>query len=366
MVATTTLVVLYDAVRAAWRQTRVGLARSAIWAGLLLAGAQSFGTGLGIAITAPIVLAWLAWDRLTWSARAVLLAVPAVTGWMYGLNEQPFAKQLASSGIGMAEMLFDLQAIGLATLIRGFGHKPDVFDLVPWSFPSLTMFVIAALVICLWAIATAWVSRGRTRRLLIVLAVLAVGDYGSVALGRDPFVEQFHGSLLRWAGETRYHYSATALLAIGLAVIVATALGERLAVWGRATLIAWLIAFAIFYTRSDYTQTDWTIQHSDNTRQRVEHILARIDATINATPAGEPVVTYNEPFADGLRIEGAASLYVINRYRFDREVYFVDPRAVRIYGLFPGGGLAQVLLPPPDTGLACPRFTLQSEVGDHG
>src|SRR5262249_32367384 len=44
MVATTTLAVLHDSVRAAWRQTHVGLARAALWAALLLAGAQSFGT----------------------------------------------------------------------------------------------------------------------------------------------------------------------------------------------------------------------------------------------------------------------------------------------------------------------------------
>ena len=60
MVATSTLVVLYDAVRAVWRQARVGLARAALWAALLLAGAQSFGTGLGVALAAPLMLAWLA------------------------------------------------------------------------------------------------------------------------------------------------------------------------------------------------------------------------------------------------------------------------------------------------------------------
>jgi hypothetical protein len=362
MVATTTLAVLRDAVRAVWRDTGFGIARSALWAGLLLAGAESFGTGLGVAIAAPVLVAWLAWDQQTRAARTVLLAVPIVTIWMYGGNHQPpFTEQLASSGLAMAEMLFHLQAIGLTTLIRGFGHTPGAFDLVVWSVPSLTVSLVGALVICVWVITAAWLSTGRTRRLLITLAVLALCNYGSVALGRAPLVERNHTSLLRWAALTRYHYSATALLAIGLAVVVATVFGKRPALWARAALIVWLTVFAIFYA-----QTSWKIQHYDSERYRVEHILARIDASIRATPAGEPVITYNEPFLCGPRIAGGvASLYVMNRYRFDREVYFIDREAVGIYGSFPGSPLALVLLPPTATGLACPRFTLQSEVSDN-
>jgi hypothetical protein len=48
-------------------------------------------------------------------------------------------------------------------------------------------------------------------------------------------------------------------------------------------------------------------------------------------------------------------------------VYFVDPEAVRFYAMFPVSPLAHALLPPPAaTGLACPRFTLQSEAADNG
>jgi hypothetical protein len=358
MVATTTLVVLLDVVRSAWRQTRVGLARAALWAVLLLAGAQSFGTGLGVAVGAPIVLAWLAWDRLTRAARAVLLALPVVTPWMYGGKR--LTEQLASSGLASAEMLFHLQAIGVTTLIRGFGHKPGVLDLVPWSSASLTVSVIAALVICLWAVAAGRWSTGRTRRLLITVAVLALCNYGSVALGRAPLVEGRTQSLLRWAGQARYHYSATALLAIGLAVVLASVFSKGLTAWPRAALLAWVAVFAILYA-----QTGWTIRHYDGERHRVAHVLARIDAAISATPAGEPVVTYNEPFLDGPHLAGTASVYVMNRYKFDREVYFIDPAAVAIYSRFPGSPLAHALLPPPPaTGHACPRFTLQSEVPD--
>lgn len=362
MVATTTLAVLHDSVRAAWGQTRIGLARSALWAGLLLAGAQSFGTGLGVAIAAPVVLSWLTWDRLTWAARAVLLAVPVVTGWMYGGNHQPpFTERLASGGLAMAEMLFHLQAIGLTALIRGFGHAPGALNLVPSSFTSWPASFVAALIICLWAIAAAWLSTGRTQRLLITLAVLALGNYGSIALGRTPLTERGQRSLVQWAMLTRYHYSATALLAIGLAVVATTVFSKRIAVWARAALIGWLTAFAILYA-----QTHWTIQHYNIERQWVERILARIDAAISATPIGEPVVTYNEPFPAG-HIAGAASIYVMNRYKFDREVYFVDRDAVRFYATFPGSPLAHALLPrPAATGLACPVFTLQSEVGDNG
>ena len=354
MVATTTLAVLLDTVRAERRQAGVGFARSALWAGLFLAGAQSFGTGLGVAIAAPVVLTWPAWDRLTWGARAVLLAVPAVTGWMYGPSHVPTYIQ-PSSGLGMAEMVFHLHAIGLTTLIRGFGHQPGVLDLVPWTLPSLTVSFLAAPVICLWAIAAVWLSTGGTRRLLITLAVLAFSNYASIALGREPLAELNHQSLLRWAGQTRYQYSATALLAIGLAVVVATVSAKRLAVWAHAGAIAWFALFVIFYARSN-----WTIRHYDDERGRLEHVLKRIDAVIRDTPAGEPVIMYNEP--QGPYITGTAAIYVMNRYRFDREVYFVDRWAANIYRTLPGSPLAQAVLPPPTTGLACVRFTLQSEV----
>src|SRR5262249_14004617 len=161
---------------------------------------------------------------------------PVVTIWMYGTNRQPFTGQLAASGLAMAEMLFHLQTIGLMTLIRGFGHQAGPFDLVTWSIASLTVSLGATLVMGLWVITAAWLSSGRTQRLLIVLAVLALSNYGSVALGRAPLVERNQTSLLRWAALTRYHYSATALLAVGLAMIAATLLGKRPAVWARAAL----------------------------------------------------------------------------------------------------------------------------------
>jgi hypothetical protein len=357
VVATTTLAVLYDAVRAAWRRAAVGLARSMLWAGLLLAGAESFGTGLGLAIAGPLAMAWLVWDRLTLAARGLLLAVPVFTIWLYGWNQQPtLAEQLSPSGLAMAEMLFDLQAFGVTTLVRGFAHTPSIFERIPWSLASLTVFFVTALAMCVWAIAAARCSSGRTRRLLITLAVLALCDYGSIALGRAPMIERANQSLLGWAAQTRYHYSGTTFLAIGLAVALSTLFGKRLAVWAHATLLVWLTVFAISYTR-----TPWTIQHYDDERQRVAHVLARIDAVIRVTPAWEPVVTYNVPFSEGPYIAGEASIYVMNRYRFDREVYFVDPGAVGIYGMFPGSPLAHAVLPPPATRLACPRFTLQSD-----
>jgi hypothetical protein len=275
-------------------------------------------------------------------------------GWSHGAR---FTGHLAASGIAMVEMVFHLHAVGLATLIRGFGHKPTPLELVPWTLPSLIVSVGAVLTISLWAITATWLSTGRTRRLLIAIGVLALCNYGSVALGRAPMLEQSQQSLLRWAASARYHYSATALLAIGLALLLATVFGKGLALWARAVLIAWLTLFGIFYA-----QTNWRIRHYDGERIWVERILARIDAAISATPAGEPVITYNEPFHAAPNIAGVASIYVINRQRFDREVYFVDPRAADIYRRFPASPLAHIVLPPPSTGLACSRFTLQSDL----
>jgi hypothetical protein len=190
-----------------------------------------------------------------------------------------------------------------------------------------------------------------------VLAVLTLASYGSIAIGRAYFIEVLHQSIVRQAAQLRYHYPATPLIAIALAVSGAAVFTKRLAVWAPAALIAWLTVSAILYAR-----TGWTIRNYDGERQRAERILARIDAAIRDTPAGEPVVTYNEGFVDGGHISGAASLYVMmNRHEGSRPVYFVDRGAVGIYRAFPGSPLAGVVLPPPMMKLACARFTLQSE-----
>jgi hypothetical protein len=364
MVATATLAVLHSAVRAVWRGTHVGVGRAAVWAALLLAAAQSFGTGLGVAIAAPLVLAWLAWDRMTWAARAVLLGVPLFTAGMYGADYSQFTGRLTSSTLAKADMLVHLHAIGLTTLIRGLGYEPGpadflaapTFENVPSTYPR-SMYVIAALATCLWAFVALRSSCGRMRRLLVTLAVLALSNYGAIAVGRGYWIEAFHQSVVRWAGQARYHYSAAAVLAIGLAVVAATVVGKRLAAWGRPALVAWLGMSAFLYAR-----THWTIRHYDAERLHAGRILARIDATIRAAPAGEPVVTYNEPFLEGPYIDGAAALYVMNHSRDSREVYFVDRRAPIIYQEFPGSPLARVMVPPPSMGLACgPRLSLQSD-----
>jgi len=366
VVGTTTLIVLYDAVRTLWRQTRVRLARAVLWAALLSAGAQSFGTGLGVAIAAPVMLMWLM-DRLTWPGRAVLLCVPVVTVWMYGQDYGQFTGSLASSTLAQANMLFHLQAIGFTDLIRGLGYEPGPadflapvdFNSVPLSLASFAVYLIAALVISLWASAV-WLSTGRQRRLLVTLAVLALSNYGVIAVGRGYWIESLRQSAIRWAAQARYHYSGTALLAIGLAVVAATLFSQRLVVWARTALAAWLIVFAFLYAN-----TGWRIRHYDAERQRAERVLSRIDSAIRSTPAGEPVITYNEPFPDGPFTAGAASLYVMNRsnrYTPDREVYFVDRYAAAVWDKYPASPLAHVLLPPPYSGLVCTaRLPLQSE-----
>ena len=367
MVATTTLAVLYDAVRAEWRQARVGLARAGLWAALLLAGAQSFGTGLGVALVAPFVLAWLAWNRLTRAARVVLVGVPAVTGWMYGADYSEFTGRLGSSVVAKTSMLIHLLAVGISTLIKGLVYEPSPsefvapvgVDLAPLSF-SVAVYAVTAVVISLWATAAVRWSTGRTRRLLIAVGVLALGNYGVIAVGRAYWIEALHQSVVRWTVQTRYHYSATALLAIGIAVVIASLLGNRLTNWARPVLIAWLALFAILYAR-----TGWTIRHYDAERERAERILTRIDAAIRATPAGEPVVTYNEPFLDGPFVAGAASLYVMNRsirYSGEPDVYFVDSRATTVWSKYPESPLAHAMLLPPAARLACgARFTFQSD-----
>src|SRR5262249_28281119 len=96
--------------------------------------------------------------------------------------------------------------------------------------------------------------------------------------------------------------SATALVAIALAVIGAAVFDRHLAVWAPVALIAWLAVSAILYVR-----TGWTIRHYDGERQRAERILARVDEAIRDTPDGAPVVTHNEPCPGGPALLGGGT-----------------------------------------------------------
>jgi hypothetical protein len=354
-VATTTLGVVYSAQGALAHGATIGLSRSLMWAGSLLVGAQSFGTGLGVAIGAPLVLLWLLSNRLTAPARAVLLAVPIATAAMYGIEHTTeFSGNLGSSVFAKANFLFHLLALGTTTLFRGLGYEPAVDDFLarpvfdePTSALSLSVYSLTVLIICLWAIAVTWAPNGQLRRLLVAVTVLALCNYGAIALGRAYFVELLRQPIIPWAGQPRYHYSATALLAIGLTVAVAGIWKNRLATWAPVGLCAWLLIFSVLYARSD-----WTIRHYDGERQRANAILSRIDGAARAAPHGAPVFTYNEPFVDGPHIVGAASLYVLTRDS-EREIYFVDKAAVTVYRDFPDSPLARVMLPPLSSGRAC-------------
>jgi hypothetical protein len=359
-VATTMLAVLYDAVRS----NRVGFGRAALWGALLLIGAQSFGTGLGIAMVAPVLLVWFVWHRTTLGARVMLLGIPIATTLMYGADYHEFTGNLTSSVGAKASMLFHLYTIGVAGLLQGLAHEPSPAEYlapavfgkdVPRDALSPVAYTAGVLVACVWLIG-AWRATGQTRRLLVALLVLILANYAVIAVGRSYFVEGFRQPVVMQAAQSRYHYSAAALLAVGLAVVLASVFQKRLDGWPRIALVAWLAASAVFYARSG-----WVISHHDGERERAERILARVDTTIRETPAGEPVVTYNEPFLDA-PIAGGAALYVMSR-DVERPVYFVDKAAPNIYRAFPGSRLADAMVPVPSMPLACgPWFSLESGV----
>jgi len=196
-----------------------------------------------------------------------------------------------------------------------------------------TAALIAVAVLGLTAVG-ALRARPPARRAMLACALMVLGIYGIIALGRAPFYDQLRDLMIR---ADRYHYSTTAMLTVLLCV----ALGELgahapsravkqalLGVW----VLLWVVLLAV--VRPPINHFEWA-------RRGAVAALATMDELITTAPPGDDVYIQNQLFravgpfvlANPENFPGWAGLFAVyheTNVVDGRHVFFVeaDPRVL--------------------------------------
>jgi len=332
------------------------------WWLLLLAAAASFGVGIGMALVFPAVVLLLAGRRgLQPAAWAIVLAIPLSVVAAYQLGDA-YQKGLygqqaldASAVAAMTSywrsvggMLLHLVGYGIASLLLGIGRLYVTYPVGP-AWVAVAVF---AGTVGLALAAGAAVER----RHLLACALMVLGTYGVVALGRGPLYIVL-GSLGadRAATVSRYHYLGpaplSAMLCLALAWIAARPAARRLP--GLALLAVWIAAAAPCAWANSATIDSFT-----NSRLETERVVQLMRDQIAAAPPGQAVSIKNVTFAstgfllmaDGRRFPGWVAVFEIffpENVVDGRRVFFVTDDPGVVAEAAPGTRLASLLLPPP-------------------
>lgn len=336
-----------------------------LWYALLLAGTTCFGTGIGVALIFPVVLFLLlpaAWRQP--GVRLAYLALPAVTlvayfglrrlaGWIEPL---PFSEQVhpmsAASGLLFAPaMLLPLLGVAVGGSALSYFFQPEHFP------DTRTWVTVAALAVGLGLVA--WRGDWKERRGALAMAVLAVGVYAVLAVGRAQVYTAFNLPLARAAAEPRYHYVGT----IPVVILLCLALQQvgRIG-WLSAVPRGLLLAAGLGLSVAGYARSNVRIDEHQATRDYVTRTLRGIVDTIEASPPGTTVYlengSTNSVIGPWLEVffPGRASLFLLLSPADDlldgRHVRFVErnPRVLEFWAARPGARLTTLLVAPQPAG----------------
>jgi hypothetical protein len=302
--------------------------RAAGWALALALGCTAFGMGLGIAVAFPLAAVLVLPDaRASRQGLIVLATAAAMTFAAYELVISHWYVPVAPSGdLSLPTMLRALpQALVLYVYLVGFGAAALLFDLLGRSeqWPAWSAAagggVLSGLLVAGWIRGTP-----RLRRCLAASSFLVLAVYAAVAVGRAYVYEQFHVSSAVAAASPRYHYLATALLAVVVMTAIAGLDGSPLARRAVATAatvavalrLALLLAFPV------------PIDHWDEQRAEATTMIDTIHREVAKAPPGAVVTIPNRPFGPSRFLPGLmpgwAGMFVVF---FPDDV--VDGRPVR-------------------------------------
>jgi len=339
-----------------------GWGAATLWWLLLLGASASFGVGIGMALVFPAAVPLLAGRAgLRPAAWAILFAIPVsvvaayVLGHAYqrglygqqGLDASAIPA-IASSWKPVGEMLLHLAGYGIASLLLGLARLYGTYPAAPASiavamFAGAVGFVLAA-------------GEAAQRRRLLACALMVIGTYGVVALGRGPlYIILASVSADRAAAVPRYHYLGPApisvMLCLALAWIAARPAARRLP--GRTLLAIWIAAAA----PAAWANSGTIDPHTD-ARLETERVVNAMRAEIAAAPRGQAVSIKNVSFAatgflimaDGRGFPGWVAVFEIffpENVVDGRRVFFVtDDPAVEAEAT-PGSRMASLLVPGP-------------------
>ncbi len=334
----------------------VSLARAAGWSVLAFLAGTSFGMGLSVALTLPL-LAWLYGSRpRTTGAALVLWATPVIALATYvtvrGLVPSPVGSYVDSTvtpGAALADWRFNLEfasslvPYGLSSLLLGFFGPA-------FPYPGTTREVAAGLCAVLGAAAVVRMDSRRRRRAMAA-SLVALLAYVLVAAGRGPFLHLSRFTPTKAAMVSRYHYFPTLGITIAAALSV-PALAPRALLrqpWiGVTAVVAWLAVSAAGFARHRPA-----INLHEAARRETLAELQRLRTVAAAAPAGSVVVIPNRPFGPAARVPcevaGTAGLYLMASRGTDsldgRVLRFTVQPAISDAARSAGGRVAPLLLP---------------------
>src|SRR5262245_4983974 len=361
MVATVMLFVLHATARLAAAEAPLRTRTACAWIVLLLIGTTLFGVGLGVALTAPLVLFLLlpdAWHRR--APRGAFLALPAVAVALYfGLRwvanrveplqpEEMGQLLFAQSGFDAVIAMFaHLLAFSMAGTALGF--------FLPVPYPNAASEVAIAAFGAGLTFA-AWRGDWATRRALLAMLVLACGIYLVVALGRANIYRMFDISFEQGASVFRYHYAGFIPVTVLLCLVLQRIgrLGGLRAVPRGLALAAGLGVLVLGYRRSGVA-----IDERFAGREFFANTLRGIATAVAAQPEGATVYLENltspqvllGSFIPDRLFPGRAGVFLLT-HRSDtldgRRVRFIerDPDVIAWYLGRPETRLAQLLVRP--------------------
>jgi hypothetical protein len=261
--------------------------RLLLWIAAAAIAATSYGVGLGVAASLPLVAVCLLGGRRLGAARWFAIAcMPLVAAAIYRLDHWVFAHwypTVASPPIALAPMLLalpelirllvDLVAFGTGSLLLGFWHRPQSMA-DPLVFASLA--IAGGLLVLAFARA-----RPQERRVLAAAVILVGGVYGVIAAGRGT------GMMRALASTPRYHYLGTAAVAVALACAGSCLLrrGPR-----GSVVTAYVVAVVLGYLRSDFVVDT----HADS-RAEVSFALTAMQQAAEREPVGGTAYVLNRP-----------------------------------------------------------------------
>jgi hypothetical protein len=360
-----------------------------LWATLLLAVSACFGIGIAVALMAPVI-AFLILPpgverRRMCAVLAVLwIAVPAAYLLARRMGcEQLYAHGPAQCGGSGVVDSWPLDTFTLSLTAKFFAAGVRAVHLGMWATPIGRAWPARVVgVIFLLAVAVA-LARGTRegRRLLLALALTALGSYGIVAIGHRGEKATTLDTALRaiialrggsgsgvpfsvedYIAETsRYHYAATACL-VAMSCVAVSIVTARWHVTraGANLFLAALVAF----TLGGWWYTGWHPDHFDKIRVNVTENLKKIEASVAMTPPGQPVVILNRSIIlsdmfspEATAFPGLAGLFVVvhpENVVDGKPIFFVEPDAKVIAAASQRPRMRALLLPDGVGGLTTP------------
>ena len=319
-------------------------------AALVFAGALCFGTGIGIAAGLALAIGLLIPGRQWRHTRRWFRLLPALLALVYVGLQIGYAvltghrHASAAMAIDARTLLLDvpvmtacLLAYGTAGLVGG-----------GWvaALSEHALLIGGAAIVAIGAALGA--RRDLIGRRLGACALLALGAYGIVAVGRVPTVAALGLTFAQGATWSRYHYAATAIIAIGLCLALSRLRPPAIAADG--ALLAALLAIGAAVALHPPA-----IDPRTESRQAVDHMRDAVTRNAAATAPGGTAFVHNRnvyPLNHLLERDsfaGWAALYVIffpSNTVDGRAVRFVDPDpgVVAAVRARPGSRLAELLV----------------------